>query len=102
MAIKGTYVPSSVLKSMHQKVLTPYRLDVSTCVDLLDSRVVGRMYLLCWNASRVLHRTWMGTSRRRVCWFPSSRQVVACRSQPEKVHAHERPEAVASGRKKFL
>ena len=45
------------------------------------TRVVGRMYLLCWNASRVLHRTWswmaMGTSRRRVCWFPSSRHGCA-------------------------
>ena len=41
------------------------------------TRVVGRMYLLCWNASRVLHRTWMGTSRRRVCWFPSGRHGCA-------------------------
>ena len=37
------------------------------------TRVVGRMYLLCWNASRVLHRTWKGTRRRRGTVCPSSR-----------------------------
>ena len=31
------------------------------------------MYLLCYNALRVLHRTWTGTCRRRATMCPSSR-----------------------------
>ena len=31
------------------------------------------MYRLCSNASRVLHRIWMGARTRRVCEHPSSR-----------------------------
>jgi hypothetical protein len=32
------------------------------------TRVVGRMYLLCWNASRVLHRVLTKTRRRSASW----------------------------------
>ena len=41
------------------------------------TRVVGRMYLLCWNASRVLHRVLTGSRRRRVCVTPSGRHGCA-------------------------
>ena len=43
------------------------------------------MYLLCFNASRVLHRTWMGSRRRCACVTPSSR------------HGRAVPEAAVEG-----
>ena len=43
------------------------------------------MYLLCFNASRVLHRTKTGRRRRSVSVYPSSR------------HGHALPEAAVEG-----
>ena len=49
------------------------------------TRSVRRMYLLCSNASRVLHRTWTGARTRHVCEHPSSR------------HGHAVPQPAAKG-----